>query len=80
MQDELSSWFLQEKLMQQTQPVLSKRVSITLPGTADPESLEKLQISTRTIQAFSFTKLFDPPFFNSALISKAACQKSKSQE
>lgn len=62
MQDELSSWFLQEELMQQTQPIPSKRVSIITPGTADPESLEKLQISTWTIQAFSFTKLFDPPF------------------
>lgn len=60
-QDELSAWFLQEKLMQQSQPITSKRVSVTLPGTADPESLEKLRISTWTIQAFSFTKLFDLP-------------------
>lgn len=58
-QDELSAWFLQEKLVQQSQPITSKRVSATLPGTGDPESLEKLWISTWTIQAFSFTKLFD---------------------
>lgn len=54
-QDDLPSCFLQEKLMQQGLPISSKRASLTLPGRADPESLEKL----RTIQALSFTKLFD---------------------
>lgn len=63
MQDELSSWFWQEKLMQHTQPIPCKRASITLPGTACcPESLEKFQISTWTIHALRFTKLFDPSF------------------
>lgn len=36
-----------------------QKVFYTLPGTADPESLEKLRISTWTVQAFSFTKHFD---------------------
>lgn len=47
--------------MQQGLPITSKKFSATLPGTADPESLEKLWISTWTIQAFSFTKVFDLP-------------------
>lgn len=77
MQDELSSWFLQEKLTQQTQPILSKRVSITLPGTGDPESLEKLQISTWTTEAFSFTKLFDPPFLTQLSFPKQPVRSQK---
>lgn len=51
----------QEKLMQQGLPIISKTFSATLPGTADPKSFEKLWISTWTIQAFSFTKVFDLP-------------------
>lgn len=77
MQDEFSSWFLQEKLMQQTQSIPSKRASITLTGTADPESLEKLQISTWTTQAFSFTKLFDPTFLTQLSFPKQPVRSQK---
>lgn len=51
-----------------------KRVSITPPGTADPESLENLQISTWT---FSFTKIFDPPFLTQLSFPKQPVRSQK---
>lgn len=54
-----------------------KRVSITLPGTADPENLENLQISTSTSQAFSFSQLFDPPFLTQLSFPKQPVRSQK---